>query len=299
MASDSSQSRWSLSASMDDFFSLEGHFFFHIRNNVQAALLGLGLLPPPAACAEIFAGLYRARAGRAADRAVALVVEPVVGNAVLAEVVPHLVLAPRCERIEFLQAVRGVVLALGQLRPFSRMPAALPGNPGPLAGERPLERLDLADLAAALAQLDALIKCIAAVGTHVFKHRRRIRLVDLHVHSVIIFYFLNQHQGIRVQAAGIEHEDLDRQAGARDGVGKDHVFGRKAAGQRGRREFRGDALEACQEGIDFHPERRRKSGTGRATEAWYDSLKSAKPVSASTGSSPSRRRNASKPQLSM
>ncbi len=179
------------------------------------------------------------------------------------------------------------------------MLAPLPGEPSALAGERAPERLDLADLAAALAQVDAPIERVAAVDAHIFEHRRRLRLVDLHLHAVAVSDFLEQDQRIGVKPAGVEHEDLDRQAGARDGVGQDHVLGRKAARERRRGKFRGDGPEALLQRPGFHAERRRKSGSGFVTVAWYDSLKSSKPVKASSGSSPSRSKKASKPQFSM
>src|SRR5688572_5131658 len=104
MASDSSQSRWSRSASIDDFPPRKGNRAL-TPISMQAALLVLGLLPPPAACAHVLGRQHGPAAGRAADRAVALVVQPVVGHAVQAQVIPHLALGPRRERIEFLQAV--------------------------------------------------------------------------------------------------------------------------------------------------------------------------------------------------
>ena len=76
---------------------------------MDPALLVLGLLPPPAPGARVLAGAHRAAAGLAADRAVALVVEGVVRDAVHAQVVPHRLFGPGGERVEFLQAVPGVV----------------------------------------------------------------------------------------------------------------------------------------------------------------------------------------------
>src|SRR4051794_24163201 len=67
---------------------------------VDAALLRRVRLPPPAAGAEVFAGLRRARARRAADRGVALVVQRVVGQLVLEDVLLHLVLGPFGDRVE-------------------------------------------------------------------------------------------------------------------------------------------------------------------------------------------------------
>src|SRR6266571_4726179 len=125
---------------------------------VQAALFRFGPLPPPAAGAHVFPRKHRARAGRAADRAVALVVEPVVGHAVLAHVAPHFRFAPGGERIEFFDAVGGIEFALAELRAKLAMLAALAGDPGALAGERARERLDLADPAAALAQRDVAVE---------------------------------------------------------------------------------------------------------------------------------------------
>src|SRR4051812_50009259 len=56
---------------------------------VQAALLVLGDFPPPAPGARVLARHHRARAGRAADRAVALVVEAVVGELMRGAGLPH------------------------------------------------------------------------------------------------------------------------------------------------------------------------------------------------------------------
>src|SRR6478672_4383667 len=67
---------------------------------VDPALLRSVRLPPPAARAKILALLGRARARPAADRRLALVVERVVGQLVLAHVIPHLVLRPLRQRVE-------------------------------------------------------------------------------------------------------------------------------------------------------------------------------------------------------
>src|SRR5213076_2232896 len=67
---------------------------------VHAALLGCIRLPPPAAGAVVLAGLDGTRAGGAADRRVALRVEPVYRRFVLAEVGSDLALRPLRERVE-------------------------------------------------------------------------------------------------------------------------------------------------------------------------------------------------------
>src|SRR5262245_10975613 len=92
---------------------------------VQAALGVLRLFPPPAAGAQRLARQQRPRARRAADRAVALVVEAVVGNLARADGVPHVGLAPRGERVEFLDGVGEIELALRQVGARRRMLAPL------------------------------------------------------------------------------------------------------------------------------------------------------------------------------
>src|SRR5436309_3019549 len=64
---------------------------------VDAAFLHLALLPPPPSRPLVLAGLRGSRAGRAADRRVAALVEGVVGHLVLVDVRPHLVRRPRLE----------------------------------------------------------------------------------------------------------------------------------------------------------------------------------------------------------
>src|SRR5258708_5899323 len=135
---------------------------------MQAALFGLGLLPPPPPGAQIFSRQRWPRARRAADRAVTLVIKPVVRHVVRADVLPHRDPAPRRERIEFLEAVRGVELTLGQFGSIGRLFTALAGDPGPFAGKRARQPLDLADLAAALSQVRAPVEPVPPPDPPVF-----------------------------------------------------------------------------------------------------------------------------------
>src|SRR5262249_9675773 len=80
---------------------------------MQPALLGIGLLPPPAAGAGALAGGDGARAGRAADRREAAIVEGVVRHVVLADVAPDLFLGPIDERVDLEQAEHRIGFDLG------------------------------------------------------------------------------------------------------------------------------------------------------------------------------------------
>src|SRR5207302_8014462 len=159
---------------------------------MNAAFAMLDDFPPPAPRARVLAGDDRAGARRAADRAVALIVERVVGNAVRVHVFPHLAFAPCRERIELLQAVRGVELALGEPRARRGVLAALPGDPGALAGERAAKRLDLAHLAAALAQLDGPVEGVLAVRTGVLAYGGGVGGEERHFNSIMRSCFFEQ-----------------------------------------------------------------------------------------------------------
>ena len=92
----------------------------------------------------------RQRAVRAADRGVALVVQRVVREVVLGDVRPHVLLGPGGQRVGLPQPVAAVPGELGRAGPVGRLVAADAGDPAVGALERALERLDLAQEAAAV-----------------------------------------------------------------------------------------------------------------------------------------------------
>src|SRR6266496_1748268 len=151
---------------------------------MQPALARFLLFPPPASGARVLAGDRGARAGRAADRAVALVVERVVRNIAGADRGPDLVLAPVGERVELHHAVRRVVFLQLELGAGDGLLAAPTGDPGFLAFERARKRLDLSDMAAALAQLHAFVEGVAAEIGYV--PRRRLRIGPEHAYVVAV-----------------------------------------------------------------------------------------------------------------
>src|SRR5690606_40871804 len=122
MASDSSQSRWLRLTTTDMGFPLHRSRFGgngrHADDPVagmQPAFLGVGGLPPPAARPHVFAGADGARAGLAADRGIALVVQRVVGNIESADEVPDEFLYPGGQLVVLVQPEHRVLLGLGQL----------------------------------------------------------------------------------------------------------------------------------------------------------------------------------------
>src|SRR5690606_39878112 len=114
---------------------------------VQAALLGVGAFPPPAARARVLALTHGPGTGFAPDGGVALVVQGVVGNVEFADRAPDVLQTPAHERVELDQAKDRVVLLCGELLATDGLLAALTGNPGASPAERTAQRLDLANAA--------------------------------------------------------------------------------------------------------------------------------------------------------
>src|SRR5829696_4304169 len=92
----------------------------------------------------------RERAVRAADRVVALVVQRVVGQVVGVDVGPDVALAPVGERVRLPESVARVPVDLLRVRTVGGLLAPHAGDPALRVGERPLERLHLAQEAAAV-----------------------------------------------------------------------------------------------------------------------------------------------------
>ena len=151
-----------------------------IDHTVHAALLRRLGLPPPAAGARIVAGTGGAGAGRAADAGESLVVERVVGHVVSLQVLPDLSLAPARQGIELHDAaVSPVAFDDADTAAGRHMLPPLARDPGVEPGERPRQRRDLADLAAADAQLQTAVERIGTVLADEALQLRRLGRIDL------------------------------------------------------------------------------------------------------------------------
>src|SRR3954465_12324117 len=104
----------------------------------------------PAAGARLFLGARRPRARDAPDRAEADVVERVVGNLVDRDVGPDALLVPVGQGMQLPGLVPLRPLHLRGGRATRRLVAADAGDPGVVGLERLEQRLDLADVAAAV-----------------------------------------------------------------------------------------------------------------------------------------------------
>src|SRR5215510_12828658 len=119
--------------------------------------------PGPAACPLLLVGCDRPRAGNAADRAVARLVQRVVGDLVHLDVRPDALLVPVRERVHLPDAVALRPLHLRRLGTTRRLVAADPGDPRVIRVESIEERLDLANLAATIGVALPQIRALPAV----------------------------------------------------------------------------------------------------------------------------------------
>src|SRR5881392_2105060 len=114
--------------------------------NAALELVGAG----PAACALLLVGCGGPGTGDAADRPVAGLVQRVVRDLVDLDVGPDALLVPVGERVELPDVVAVRPLQLRGPGAARRLVAADPGDPGVVRLERLEQRLDLADVAAAV-----------------------------------------------------------------------------------------------------------------------------------------------------
>ena len=133
----------------------------------QAFLVGVAF-PPPTPGPFLLPGLGRAGARRAPDRQVAAVIQRVLADAVIPEVVPHLVTTPSGERHDFGHAI--VPRIAGNHRrggACRRLISAQARDPGVVVAQRPRQGIHLADGAALIAQRYRLPKeHVAVFGCH-------------------------------------------------------------------------------------------------------------------------------------
>src|SRR5579859_2176910 len=100
--------------------------------------------PGPAPAARIGAGLDPDRAGRAADRGVAVVHQRVHEHVIGGDVVVDLLLRPADDRVDLDHLAPVVPLHDGRLPAFAGLVPAHAGDPRVVLAQRALERLDLA-----------------------------------------------------------------------------------------------------------------------------------------------------------
>src|SRR5215468_4164813 len=103
------------------------------------------LLSVPSPAAFVRSGGHASSAGDTPDARVAVVVERVIRQFASHDVIPHLPAGPGGQRVDLDQAVSRVPFDGADVGARRRLIASERRNPGVVAPERLLERLDLAD----------------------------------------------------------------------------------------------------------------------------------------------------------
>src|SRR4029453_3992654 len=119
--------------------------------------------PPPAAGADVLTGFDSARAGGTADTGVILVMETVVRDLIRLDVGPDVVVAPLDERVDLQPRVPPAPFDGGGVCASDGLVLAQACHPRGRVGERALQRLDFADGAALLSELNTLAERGAAL----------------------------------------------------------------------------------------------------------------------------------------
>src|SRR4051812_27155076 len=208
--------------------------FFRGGADVQAALLVFWRLPPPAAGADVFAGPDPAGAGGAADGPIALGVQRVDGEVVLARVAPDLRFRPGSERVQLEDAaVRRVDLRGRDICAGNRLLAAQPGDPRRFVRERAPERLELADGAAFLALLDAAAEGEEPLLALQRLHPGALGKVAGNFDAVAAPHLLHDLVRLGREPPRIQREDADAGRVARGEVDEHHVLHPEARGDGG------------------------------------------------------------------
>ena len=175
----------------------------------------------------------------------------VVRHLVQFDVRPDFFFRPVRQRVVFLQTVAFVKGSGRQAFAGGGLLRTQAGDPGLFAGQRALQRLDLARMATGLAQFGRFVKSVDSVLPRVLLDQLVARIVELERQPVVLFHFGDQVVGFQWQAAGVERKNLDVELLTEDQVGEHHVFGAEAVGKCGRGKFAGDLPEqgACAYGF--------------------------------------------------
>ena len=157
---------------------------------------------------------------------------------------PHIGFFPIENRVEFGDAARVVGFFEIQMAAAVCLAAALAGEPGGRIGERTVQRLDFADVAALPAPLDVLVNRGGAVFALECGGGFGQRAEHFDGDAVARIGVRNQGFGFGIELAGVECDDADGQRVAADLIGDNHVFDGEARGQHGTGKALGNVLQA-------------------------------------------------------
>src|SRR5579883_3517925 len=198
---------------------------------VQPTLLLLLLLPPPATGPLRLVGRDCAYAWCAADRQKAAVMQAVVRNPVVAHEARDAIARPIEQRVQLDKAILRIGGHKAHHRPLRRLFGAHASHPAGRPGERPPQRLDLAQGAATLPRRYRGAKPVDAVlGDPVLDGRARWQK-GADALAVALLSFRPHRMGFREQPPGVEGDDVDCEVLGEDRVADCLIFKTEAGGE--------------------------------------------------------------------
>src|ERR1051326_8326445 len=193
-----------------------------VLGKMNPAFLAGVFFPPPSPGSFLFAGLDGPRARRASDAGVSLGVQRMDGNAVLLGIGIDLLAGPIRKRADAQTPVD--LFYFADARAGRRLLPAQSASPGAKFAQLVLQRVKLADIAAQVAILGALIKQIQPALRHHLVHLVGVRVYDLYSDAVVTVGNVDHLQGFVGQPSGVQGEDADLRRDARGHVQNRHLL---------------------------------------------------------------------------
>lgn len=174
---------------------------------MQSAFAMIGIFPPPSPRSDILAGLHGACAGLTANAGVALVVELVIGYAMLMDIVPHLLLSPLDERIYLDKSVHVVPFHEVHVLTGHALLTSQSAHPHVESLHSPMQRFQLADLTTAMAALYRVIEKVDAFFSYHALYLVVVRKEYLYLNAILHVCAVDELIGLGKETAGIESKD--------------------------------------------------------------------------------------------
>lgn len=174
---------------------------------MQSAFSVVGVFPPPSSRSDILARLHGACAGLAANAGVSLIVELVIGYAMLMDIVPHLLLSPLDERIHLDKSVHVVPFHEVHVLTSHALLSSQPAHPYVESLHSPMQWFQLADLTTAMAALYRVIEKVDAFFPYHALDLVVVRKEYLYLNAILHVCAVDELIGLGKETARVEGKD--------------------------------------------------------------------------------------------
>jgi len=155
-------------------------------------------------------------------------VQRIVRQVACTDVLPDLLFRPIEKRADLVQAVFGVPFHRLRQGAGGRLFAAHACHPRSISRDRALERLHLADTAARLTRLEAVVEAIDALRRHEALERLRVRIHHTQVALVAPLQLFQKLVGLLRESTRVDTENVYFRHVRPDDVGQHHRLGTQA-----------------------------------------------------------------------